>query len=152
MTIRPFNSSDTSIFKELNVAWLEKYFFVEPYDNEVLSNPYPYIIDKGGYIFMVDFEGKTVGTMSLIYVEPGIYEFTKMAVDPSVQGKGVGKQMMEDVIAFAKAEKFKSLILYSNTILENAIHIYKKYGFAEIPLETDSNYERSNIKMELKIN
>ena len=101
---------------------------------------------------MVDFEGKTVGTMSLIYVEPGIYEFTKMAVDPSVQGKGVGKQMMEDVIAFAKAEKFKSLILYSNTILENAIHIYKKYGFAEIPLETDSNYERSNIKMELKIN
>ena len=26
-------------FKDLNMAWLEKYFTPEPYDIEVLSNP-----------------------------------------------------------------------------------------------------------------
>ncbi|RMB59510.1 N-acetyltransferase [Dokdonia sinensis] len=151
MKIRPFTHRDAETFKALNVAWLHKYFYVEPYDNEVLSNPFQYILEKGGYIFMVDYEGKTVGTMSLIFIENGVYEFTKMAVDPSVQGKGLGKKMMESVIAFAKAEKMNTLILYSNRILENAIHIYKKYGFVEIPLETENQYERANIKMKLKL-
>ena len=40
-------------------------------------------------------------------------------------------------------------MLYSNTILENAVYIYRKYGFVEIPMEENSPYERSNIKMEL---
>lgn len=41
-----------SSFKDLNVAWLEKYFVVEPYDAEVLSNLEKYILNKGGDIFL----------------------------------------------------------------------------------------------------
>ena len=39
-------------FYSLNVAWLEKYFYVEPYDEKVLSNPQKHIIETGGYIFL----------------------------------------------------------------------------------------------------
>ena len=38
-------------FYELNIEWLKTFFYVEPYDDEVLSNPKKYIIDKGGHIF-----------------------------------------------------------------------------------------------------
>lgn len=38
-------------FYKLNAAWLEKYFYVEPYDQKVLSNPQEYVIDPGGFIF-----------------------------------------------------------------------------------------------------
>ena len=38
-------------FYELNIEWLKTFFYVEPYDEEVLSNPKKYIIDKGGKIF-----------------------------------------------------------------------------------------------------
>ena len=41
-----------------------------------------------------------------------------------------------------------TLFLYSNTKLVNAIHLYKKYGFNEVPLG-NSAYKRSNIKMEI---
>lgn len=41
-----------SSFKDLNVARLEKYFVVEPYDAEVLSNLEKYILNKGGDIFL----------------------------------------------------------------------------------------------------
>ena len=40
--------------------------------------------------------------------------------------------------------------MYSNTVLENAIRLYRRLGFKEIPLEK-GNYERSNIKMEIEI-
>ena len=33
-------------FKNLNIAWLQKYFYVEPIDEEMLSDPKKYIIDN----------------------------------------------------------------------------------------------------------
>jgi len=59
---------------------------------------------------------------------------------------------MQYCIDFAKEHQFKMLMLYSNTILENAIYIYRKFGFVEIPVEENSPYKRSNIKMELTLN
>lgn len=34
-------------------------------------------------------------------------------------------------------------------MLKNVIHIYKKYGFIEVPVEENSPYKRGDIKMEL---
>ena len=37
---------------QLNIAWLQKYFVVEPIDHEMLSDPEKFIIDKGGLFFL----------------------------------------------------------------------------------------------------
>lgn len=149
MTIIPFNPEFSEHFKMLNIEWLETYFYVEPFDLEVLSNPEEYIINKGGYIFFALQKNKVVGTVALMQtLEKGTFELTKMAVLPSYRGEGIGQVLLRHCIAFAKAKKFNRLLLYSNTLLKNAIYIYKKFGFIEIPLETESHYKRSNIKME----
>ena len=49
--IIPFEPEYAPHFYTLNVAWLEKYFYVEPYDEKVLSNPKEYILKNGGFIF-----------------------------------------------------------------------------------------------------
>jgi len=41
--------------------------------------------------------------------------------------------------------------LYSSTVLENSIYLYRKYGFEEVPMEAGINYARGNIKMELRL-
>jgi GNAT superfamily N-acetyltransferase len=74
-----------------------------------------------------------------------------MAVLPHQRGQKIGQQLLQYCIDFAKANSFKSLILYSATKLENAIYIYKKFGFIELELEKDSPYKRSDIKMELTL-
>jgi len=53
--------------------------------------------------------------------------------------------------AFAKEKPITTLILYSNRILENAIYIYRKFGFKEIPLEGENPYDRADIKMKLNL-
>lgn len=151
MTIVPYNPLYAPHFKTLNIEWLEAFFYVEPYDLEVLSHPEKYIIHTGGHIFFVLQENQIVGTVALMQTsEKGVFELTKMAVHPSQRAKGIGKELLGYCIAFAKAEKFDTLILYSNTILENAIYLYRTFGFEEIALETTSHYKRSNIKMEYK--
>ena len=152
MTIIPYKRKFAQAFKALNIEWLETYFYVEPYDLEVLSHPDTYIIDKGGHIFFSIEDDLALGTVALMPTgEDGVLELTKMAVAPQARGRGIGQELMEYCIAFAKEENLKKLILYSNTILENAIHIYRKWGFVEISLEPGSSYERANIKMELLI-
>ena len=133
--------------KSLNYEWLEKYFRVEEGDVVSLSNPKKYIIDKGGFIFYAKLDNKIVGTVSLLKRADTIYELGKMAVTDSAKGLGIGTILLEHCLYEAKQKQIKTLILYSNTILQSAMHLYRKYGFEEVELESDL-YERANIKME----
>ena len=133
--------------KILNYEWLEKYFKVEKNDIISLSNPKKEIIDKGGFIFYAKLNDEIVGTASLLKKSETIFELGKMAVSGKAQGHKIGTFLLEFCLDFAKQKQIKTLILYSNTQLESAIHLYKKYGFLEIELEKGL-YERADIKME----
>lgn len=139
-------------FYDLNIEWLETFFYVEDYDREVLSNPEKYILNKGGHIFFARYQEKIVGTVALMPMkEQNVYELTKMGVSPTFRGLKIGQKLMQKCIDFAKEQAFNKLVLYSNRKLENAIYIYRKYGFIEIPVEENSPYIRSDIKMELPL-
>jgi ribosomal protein S18 acetylase RimI-like enzyme len=146
-----FNIKYAKYFYDLNIEWLKTYFYVEPFDEEVLSKPDKYIIDKGGFIFFAIKDDLVVGTVALMPTEEnGILELTKMAVLPEERGQKIGQQLLQHCIDFGKLQNLKALLLYSNTKLENAIYLYRKYGFKELELEVDSPYVRSDIKMLLE--
>lgn len=149
--IIPFKPEYAQQFKDLNIEWLEKYFWVEPHDEEVPGKPQKYIIEPGGNIFFVKEGEIIIGTVALMRMEEGIFELTKMAVTPQSQGKKIGQKLLDHTLKYAKARGWKKLIIYSNRKLENAIFIYKKYGFNEIPIEGNNPYARGDIKMELPL-
>lgn len=149
--ILPFESGLASHFRDLNLQWLEAYFYVEAHDKELLDNCEATIIDKGGYIFFYKEGEEIIGTFALIKVSSSVYELGKMAVDSKERGRGIGQKMMHYCINFARKMGWTKLILYSNTSLSNSIHLYRKNGFHEIPIETDNPYARGNIKMEFNV-
>ena len=151
MEIIEYRSEYKEHIKELNFEWLEKYFSVETSDIVQLSDPENEIINKGGFIYYASVDDKVVGTVTLMKVDNGIYELGKMAVTAKYQGKGIGNRLLAHCITKAKSIGAETIILYSNTKLVPAIELYKKYGFVATTMGITS-YERSNIKMELKIN
>lgn len=150
IVIVEFKAEYATDFMRLNIAWLNKYFYVEEIDKMMLSDPFQHIISKGGLIFFAKDETTIAGTFALLKISDREYELAKMAVDEQFQGKKIGNRMLEYAIAKAKDLNAKKLSLYSNTVLEQAIHLYKKYGFTERSME-HSEYARSNIKMELDL-
>jgi N-acetylglutamate synthase-like GNAT family acetyltransferase len=136
-------------FEKFNRDWIEKYFWMEPIDFAVLQNPEEHIIKKGGAILMANCDKEMAGTVALKYVEPGVYEFTKMAVDEKFRGQKIGLLLSEAAIIKARELGAKKIILYSNTVLAPAISLYRKLGFKEVPV--DAVYKRSDIKMELTL-
>ncbi len=146
-----FKPEYTEAFERLNIAWLEAFFQVEAYDRKVLGDPKHFIIGKGGHILVAKIDDNIVGVVALIRVEKTVYELTKMAVDANYRGQNIGQRLMSFALAFAKEKPITSLILYSNRTLENAIYIYGKFGFEEIPLEVENPYDRADIKMKLNL-
>ena len=142
-----FTEQTKDAIRALNVEWLEKYFRVEPGDVTSLSDPVGEIIGKGGLIYYAVYNDQIIGTASLIKINNQRYELAKMAVTESAQGLGIGKALMDHCMNIAVQLSLTSLVLYSNTKLTSAIHLYRKYGFIEVPLDI-VHYERANIKME----
>lgn len=148
--IIPFTPDLKEPIKTLNKEWLQKYFKVEEQDEMVLSNPQEEIIDKGGLIFYAKYNNEIIGTVSLLKINDNTFELSKMAVSDKAQGLGIGNKLLIHCLAVAEESNVKKLILYSNRKLLPAIHLYEKFGFAEVPLENVS-YERADIKMEKSI-
>ncbi len=148
--IVPFEPQYATHFYELNVAWLKKYFYVEPYDEKILSHPETHILKSGGFIFFAKSNAAIVGTVALIN-QDNFFELSKMAVTPAYQGKKIGMQLLEHCIAFARKQQWKSITLYSHRSLVAAISLYKKTGFKEVALEANVHYERADIKMRLDL-
>jgi len=149
--VERFDDRYAGDFKRLNLEWIEMYFKVEEMDEKQLNNPREYIIEPGGEIYSV-IEGSSVkGTCALIFHEEGVYEIAKMAVDQDSRGKGYGNLLMEASIDGAREKGADKILIISNTILEPAINLYKKYGFQATRLGQDPDYERGNIEMQLDL-
>ena len=149
--IIPFSPELSDHFRDLNLDWLEEYFYVESHDRDLLDKCEEVIINKGGFIFFYQHKGIISGTFALIKVTEDTYELGKMAVSKAFRGQGIGQKMMQFCLNYARKAGWKKLILYSNTSLQNSIYIYKKHGFLEVPIESDNPYARGNIKMEKNI-
>lgn len=74
-----------------------------------------------------------------------------MAVDPSFHGLKIGQKLLSFAIDFSKSNQWESIVLYSSTKLDAALHIYRKYGFIDVALEDKLTYLRSDVKMELNL-
>jgi ribosomal protein S18 acetylase RimI-like enzyme len=152
LNIVPFKSEYAPEFKILNETWLKKYFYLEPKDSTLLMDCKANIINKGGYIYFARYNGKIAGCYALLPYTTRQYELSKMAVDPAFQGLKIGQALLQHAIEVGHQNNWEKIVLYSSTRLENAIYMYKKYGFKKITLEEDLPYKRSDIKMELIIN
>lgn len=146
--IIPFKEKYSKFFYDLNYDWLIEFFYVESYDEKILKNCKEEILDKGGSIFFAIYNENIVGTMALLNNGNGVYELNKMAVRKDLRGNGIGNQLIKFIINYSLKKNYKSILLYSNKVLKNSIHLYKKFGFKELE-NINPPYKRSDIKMEL---
>ncbi|WP_260472822.1 GNAT family N-acetyltransferase [Edaphobacter aggregans] len=148
--LRAYQPEDAKAFRELNEAWIKKYFGLEEHDREILGDPDSWVIRPGGHIFLAFLEGQAIGCCALIPMEPGVFEVAKMAVDEQYRGRGVGRKVLAYTIERARELGASVLYLETNRKLANAIHLYESLGFQHLPPK-ESPYVRANVFMELRL-
>ena len=124
---------------------------MEDIDEKVLGYPDEYILKNGGAILIAKYKNEIVGTCALTNEGDLIYELTKMGVDEKYRGLKIGYLLGVAAMEKAKQLGAKKVILYSNTVhSSNAINLYRKLGFKEVPLD-HALWVRADIKMEIDL-
>ena len=149
VTIDVFKEEYKLDFETLNLQWIKKYFEVEEEDSRILKNPESYVIDGGGQIFFAVKDGKAIGTAAMVLTKERIFELSKMAVDSSYQGLGIGRMLINVCIDFAKSKSADEIFLITNNKLLPALELYNSSGFELDEDYDDNRYERGNTKMKL---
>lgn len=152
LQIVPFEPRYRRAFYELNKAWIDAYFTMEPKDHESLEHPERSVLKPGGQILVALVADKPVGVCALMVCDrPGYrFELAKMGVDPAYRGRGIGKALCLAALDLARELGARKVFLESNTVLEPAIGLYRSLGFREVTVGA-SPYRRSNIQMEVEL-
>lgn len=147
-----FDSRWRDDFARLNLEWLRRWFVVEAVDEEVLGDPETHILADGGRVlFALRDEGggaRAIGAVALRHDGNGVYELTKMAVEPGLRGMGIGRALLLAAIEAYQALDGRELYLESSSVLKPALALYQSAGFAHHPApRAGSHYARADVHM-----
>lgn len=149
MKVIPFEEKYRQDFIRFNTAWIVSTFgFLEAHDTETFEK-----IDEemkaGAMIFFAVENDVALATCMAMPAEGATWEICKLGSNKTVPHKGAGSAVFEAAMNWALEHGAERLFILSNSALKPAIHIYRKYGFTEIPLD-DYGYERGDIAFEYR--
>lgn len=97
--------------------------------------PLPNIYEDNSIIFIACFDGdKLIGmaSMALYKVISGYKGMVEdVVVDNTYRGKGIGRKLMEKLLAKAKERDLNEILLFSGHHRTAAINLYKSLGFVK---------------------
>ena len=153
LVIEGFQPVLADTFRRINEEWITEYFKLEVADQKTLEDPHRSILEAGGDILFVrdTRTAEILGTCALIKHSEGLAELAKMGVTKQARGRGAGLLLVQAIIHRASELGFQRLFLETNARLEPAIKIYRQVGFEQCEPPRPSDYERSNVYMELAL-
>jgi len=137
-------------FVILNEHWISQIFELEEAKRELAKSP-ARIVDQQGYIFSAVSNADIAGVCALFYHGDNQYELARMAVTPLYQKQGIGSALIEHAIKKLQDLRAKKVILHTNTRLEPALSLYRRYGFSTTKIGPHPHYSRCDIIMEREI-
>jgi DNA-binding MarR family transcriptional regulator/N-acetylglutamate synthase-like GNAT family acetyltransferase len=98
--------------------------------------------------WIAEREGERVGCVLLVKKSETIAKLRVLLVEPSARGLGIGKCLVDECISFARKAGYKKIMLWTQSELGAARHIYKAAGFELIAEERHDSWSRKNLVSE----
>ena len=115
------------------------------YEDKALEDMTAEYDADGKAYFVIEEDSKIIGCCGigpLPGFETEICELQKMYFLPEARGKGLGAQMMDTCLKFAKSQDYKKCYIETLPYMKDACKLYKKTGFEELekPLGNTGHY------------
>jgi GNAT superfamily N-acetyltransferase len=156
VTVQDCEPCQLAAFRDLNLAWIRRYFTIEAEDRALLDDPQTGVLEQGGIILIASWRGRdnqqhAIGTCAILRDGHGsALQLAKMAVDKRFQGKQIGKLLGRAAIERARQTGANSLRLETNSKLTPAVRLYEKLGFVHMPAR-ESAYTRADVHMVIEL-
>jgi len=90
--------------------------------------------------WIAEMDGEPVGCAFAVEQSRSVAKLRLLLVEPKARGRGLGKRLVEECIAFARAKGYRRLVLWTQSNLAAARAIYRKTGFRKIKEEKHASF------------
>ncbi|MDG1119102.1 MAG: GNAT family N-acetyltransferase [Flavimaricola sp.] len=106
-----------------------------------------------GAVYWVDASGSPAGVVVTSRHENAVLEINMLGIDPSLQGRGIGRQVLTLIEAMAREEGFETLALRTAQPYTRLVALYSRAGFRVVAVDRhpDQIDDFSRVFMELDL-
>ena len=140
MTIRLATREDVAqIARLVNTAYAKYLDRMEKVPAPMLADYAALIASDGVYVLV---SGAEVTGLLVLKAQDLALFIEDVAVDPAVQGRGLGRRLMAFAEQYAREHGLRELRLYTNEVMVENLGFYQRLGFEEVERRVDDDYRR----------
>ncbi len=95
--------------------------------------------------WIAEMDGGIVGSVFVVQKDAATARLRCLLVEPQARGLGLGQRLVDECIAFARSCGYQKMVLWTNSVLLAARHIYQKTGFRLVEQEPIHDFGRDLV-------
>lgn len=95
--------------------------------------------------WIAEREGVRLGCIFLVAQDKATAKLRLLLVEPEARGSGLGKRLIEECIAFSRAAGYRRIVLWTQSNLDAARHLYTNAGFRKTAEESHRSFGKDLV-------
>jgi GNAT superfamily N-acetyltransferase len=139
-TVEPGDLADVAALFRAYAATLDVDLSLQGFERELAELPGAYAPPNGALLLARNANATALGCVALRAIGDGVCEMKRLYVRPDARGMGLGSALVGASIENAAALGYREMKLDTLAQLEDAIALYRRFGFTPIEPYGDHPY------------
>lgn len=131
--VRPHQAGDMGwVVYRHGVLYAEEYGYDDTFEAlvaEIVAKFIQHYDAKRERCWIAEREGDIVGSVFLVAESKTVAKLRLLYVEPTARGLGIGGRLVAECVRFARQAGYEKIVLWTQSELASARHVYQKAGF-----------------------